>query len=252
MTPTVPTAPAAARRLVRPPLALLVAVRFEARGLGRRLGWPVDPPGEAPAPVTVHTVGLRAAGLPRLAPVLAARRPAALLVAGLAGGCAPDLAPGDLLVAERVGLAATGAWWAAPAELLARAAATREALGLPGRVGRLLTLDDVAATPAAKRACWRDHGADAVDLESARLAAWAATAGVPALAVRAVADGPGEPLPPSLPAAVGPDGAVRPLALLGWLAAPPRLLAAWRLWRRASLALDRLARFLGGFAADAP
>ena len=38
--------------------------------------------------------------------------------------------------------------------------------------------------------------------------------------------------------------------VLGWVARPDRLAGAWRLWRRSTLALDRLARFLSAFVRE--
>ncbi len=119
-------------------------------------------------------------------------------------------------------------------------------------MGRLLTVSEPMATPAAKAACWQDHGAVAVDMESAPVLRWAREAGIPALAVRAVADGPADPLPRALVTAVDARGRVRPSVLLGWAARPALVGSAWRLWRRSRVALDRLARFLSAFTAVRP
>lgn len=115
-----------------------------------------------------------------------------------------------------------------------------------------MTVSEVVSTPAAKAERWRTEGAVAVDMESAHALDWAARAGLPALAVRAVADGPTDPLPPALARAIGPTGRVRIPAVLGWAAQPGLLRPAWRVWRRSRLALDHLARFLAALRAPTP
>jgi hypothetical protein len=224
------------------PLLVLVALPFEARRLARHVG----------ATGLLRSVGLAAADLPRLAGELRALRPGALLVTGLAGGCAPDVAPGEIVVGSPVGPVAGGRWLTPDPALVACATRALEVARLPRRVGPLLTAPAVVATPAAKAECWRTHGAVAVDMESARVLEWAAGVGVPALAVRAVADGPEESVPPALGAVLTPGGRVRPRALLAGIGQPAVLGAAIRLWRRSGRALDHLGRFLAAFVTVEP
>jgi adenosylhomocysteine nucleosidase len=222
-------------------LLVLVAVEFEARYLRRRL-----------AGIVPRTVGLRAADLPRVGPALIALRPEAVLITGLVGGCAPDLVPGELILGSPVGPTADGAWLAPDPALAERAGRALAAAGRPHRAGRLLTTPDAVGTPAAKAECWRARGAVGVDMESARVLEWAARAGLPALAVRAVADGPADELPAALVAAVRPDGRLAAGAVLGWAARPAIIAAAFRLWRRSRLAMDGLVGFLAAFPACRP
>jgi hypothetical protein len=229
----------AARRPGR--ILVTVAVAFEARGLRRRLHR--RPPGRG-AELLIRTIGLRAAELSRLEPDFLALRPDLVLVAGLAGGCAPESRPGDVIVGCPVATGSAEAWMAPDPRLVARARVALDEASVPYRIGALLTVEAVAGTPSAKAWLWRTHGALAVDLESARVLAWARARGLPALAVRAVADGPGEDLPPALAEAVTPAGRVSPRALLSGAVRPGLVLAAWRLRRRSALALDHLARFL--------
>lgn len=230
-------------------LLVLVAVDFEARGLARRLHLPPASLRTRDGRLTLRTIGLGAATLSRLTPDLPAGRPAMVLVAGVAGACAPELAPGTIVVGNPVGPTASGEWLTPEGALVDRAVRALQRAEIPYRVGRLATTSVVAATPEVKATLWRTHDALGVDMESAHALAWAAAAGIPALAVRAIADGPRESLPPALARVVRSDGGVRPGAALG-LCWPPALLgASWRMWRRSRLALDRLARFLAAFAA---
>jgi adenosylhomocysteine nucleosidase len=216
----------------------VVGVAYEARGLARRLG-------PAPDHLLIRTAGLGAARLPDLAPEAGL---AAVLVTGLCGGCAPDLAPGDLVVGTEVGPPG-GPWLVADPALARRAAAALRASGLPHRPGRLLTVPAVVGSPRAKAGLWRAERAVAVDMESAHVLRWAAGRGMPAVAVRAVADAAGDEVPDILTDALGPGGELLGRRLAGWVSRPRALPAAWRLWRRSSLALDRLACFLRVFAA---
>lgn len=178
--------------------------------------------------------------------------PGALLVTGLAGGCAPDLRPADVVVGDPVTTLAGGR----PGDggdpgLRHRAVRALERAGLRYRVGPLLTVDEVVTDPAAKAECWRTRGALAVDMESAHVLEWARRTGIPAVTVRAVADGPEEEVPPTLFQVVGADGRTRPWVAARLLARPSLIGPAWRLGRRSRLALGSLARFLRAFV-DTP
>lgn len=239
--------------MVSPRLLVAVGVDFEARGLRRRLTWRHAASGVARPGICV--VGVAATRLDRLDAAIgetAGRGGVTLLVTGLAGGCAPEARPGHLIVGHPV----ESAWASAPSdravepdpELVRRAVALLGRLGLPHHVGRLWTVPEVVGTPEAKRALWRDRGVLAVDMESAPVLAWAAAAGVPALVVRGIADGPADVLETAVASLTGPDGTLR-VRGLGALAREPRTVAgALRIWRRSRLALDRLATFAGAFA----
>jgi nucleoside phosphorylase len=202
--------------------------------------------------LTVRTVGPGAAELERLDAVAGAGLPGAVLVAGLAGGCEPGLRPGDLVVGDPVtDQRARLGRGEADAALRSRAVRALEVAGLCYRVGPLLTVDEVAATPAEKAAWWRARGALAVDMESAHVVAWAARAGLPALTVRAIADGPDEEVPRDLFQLMGANGRVRPSAVAGLLGRPVLVGAAWRMGRRTRLAMGSLARFVQAFVAQA-
>jgi adenosylhomocysteine nucleosidase len=193
-------------------------------------------------------VGPRAASLDRLDLAQTSRKPAALLVTGLAGGCGPDLRPGDVVVGDPV--ATPGAELdgdGGDPGLRGRAVRALDAARLRYRVGRLLTVDELVTSPTAKAQWWRTQGVLAVDMESAHVLAWARRAGIPALAVRAVADGPDDDVPSELFNLVGPDGRIRARDVASLLGRPTLIGAAWRLGRRSRRALGSLARFVRGF-----
>jgi hypothetical protein len=107
--------------------------------------------------------------------------------------------------------------------------------------GRLLGADAVAATPERKRELAAATGALAIDTESHHVAAVAARAGLPFMAVRVVIDAADDAVPVAALAAYGSDGEIRPLALtLALLGRPGDLPGLLRLGARSRRALDRL------------
>ncbi len=165
------------------PAALGIVVGLEAEARVAR-GWGV--------PVVVGGGG--AAGAARAVEVLAGRV-SGLISFGLAGGLAPGLRAGDLVV-PRLVLDGDEAW---ETDL-----ALNEKLG--GGTGHvLLGGGAVLATVAAKRVAHRT--ADAVDLESAAVARAAARHGLPFAVLRAVCDTADRALPRA--ALVALDGAGR-------------------------------------------
>jgi adenosylhomocysteine nucleosidase len=168
-----------------------------------------------------HLVTFAAAGSPERARVRALAwaadsRVHALMSFGLCGGLDPALAPGNVVVAHRIALPEGGALdfdtrWA-------HAIASR----IPGaRVAPLLGASGVAATAAEKRALYDQHRVPAIDMESRGVAEAAREAGIPFVALRAVADPAERTLPKVAARAVDAHGRVRPLrVLLGLLARP--------------------------------
>lgn len=150
-----------------------------------------------------------------MARLAAEGRPSALAVAGVAGGLVPGMAPGTVVVADRV-MAHDGTVVAVLASAPVLAATLRRA-GLPAVVGGLVSAPKVVQGASARAALAR-LGAVAVDTETA----YALAAGweIPTVVVRVLADTPERELH-SL-ATVGGGLA----ALRGLRAAAP-LLAAW-------------------------
>jgi hopanoid-associated phosphorylase len=178
-----------------------------------------------------------------LARDLVAQGATALLSFGIAGGLAPGLRSGDLVIGTAVRTSAGG--WACDPGLAARLMAA-----LPGASRGLVWGGDVIVdTSAAKAALHRDSGADIVDLESAALAAAAVAAGLPFGVLRAVADPAAHGLPPA--ALVGLDAEGRPAVgpvLRALARSPGQLPALIRLGRQSGTAMAALlaaARALG-------
>ena len=227
-------------------VGVVMGLHAEAECLGRCDG--------AAAPLTWISGGsaLRAR---RGAEQLQEQGVAALVSFGLAIGLAPVLRPGDVVIAERVVLPGGAA---VPTD-----AAWREALmqrlagsGLNLRVARIAGSDEVLTSAGAKRRAFQTTFAATLDTESHGVAAVAAAAGLPLLAVRAVAE-PAEAMRPGVAfAAIGADGQTRGLAMMGHLARRPwEIPAAWRFsqdGRRALEALRRVAAVGPGPFAFAP
>ncbi|HET8699354.1 MAG TPA: purine and other phosphorylase-like protein, family 1 [Gammaproteobacteria bacterium] len=168
----------------------------------------------------------------------------ALVSWGLAGGVDADLGPGTVVVPRRV-RAADGAIYAVDDGWRAVIAhALRAELAVSD--GDLLTAAEPLATPAAKRAA-AALGVAAVDTESAAIAAVAAAARVPFVALRAIVDTAADVLPPVAVAWVDERGNRRFAAALAAAAKPLQWPALWilaRRYRAASRALERAAALM--------
>jgi len=165
------------------------------------------------------------AGDPALtAAVVAAALPQArcLVSFGIAGGLAPQLRPGDVVVSAEV-TDGEQRWRSArdlPADIAALGARRRAA------IGPVYGARSIFATAADKSRTWRATGALAVDLESAIVAASAAASGLPFLVLRAIADPATRNLPPAalLPLAAAGKPALWPI--LAEVLCRPRQIAA--------------------------
>jgi adenosylhomocysteine nucleosidase len=148
---------------------------------------------------------------------------AALAMFGVAGALDPALASGLVLCPSEVlddtgrSYACDGVW---RSRLVIRLGSLIELRDAP-----LLTVREPLLTPEAKAEARRRSGAAAVDMESAAVAAVAQDAGLPFLAVRAIADGAADSLPPALTGAVDRWGRPRALGVAGALLRHPQLIA---------------------------
>jgi adenosylhomocysteine nucleosidase len=220
-------------------IGILTGLRAEARCL-KDLGVAVACSGARPARARAEALRLIAEGA------------TGLVSFGLAGGLAPAVASGDLILADRVvlpdgeGIAPDPAW-------RGRLAALIEAGGTLPHQAVVAGSDRLLATVAAKRALFEATGALAVDMESHAVAAAASAAGLPFVVVRAVADPHDQALPRAATVALGPGGEVRLAALArALLIRPDELPALLRLGRQSGRALATLRRvvLLAGAALD--
>lgn len=127
----------------------------------------------------------------------------AVLSFGIAGGLAPWVRGGDVLVADAMHAGHVHQPDAAWTDRIARQTGARPA--------PLAASETLLADPAAKRALHAQTGALAVDMESGAVARFAARRGLPFAVLRAVADGPEDALPRA--AAVGLTADGRPAIL---------------------------------------
>jgi adenosylhomocysteine nucleosidase len=156
---------------------------------------------------------------------LLAEGAAGLVSFGLAGGLAPASAAGDLMLPcavvlpDGLRIATDPAW-------RGRLAAALGAAGMAWSEGVLAGSDRLVASPAAKVALCAASGACAVDMESHAVATAAAAVGAPLLVIRAIADPSHRTIPRAAQQALGPEGQLRPGAVLRGLLRRPQDLAA--------------------------
>ena len=168
-----------------------------------------------------------------LAAALADRGCAGLLSIGLAGGLDPALKPGDVVLSSTV-ITADGAKALVDEAWRDRVAADLEATGMRFRIGAIGGPDELVRFSETKRALRSATGALAVDMESHAVMRIAAAAGLPFLAVRAIADGAADELPQAAERALAADGGVALLRLLGALLRRPGDVAGMILLARRS------------------
>ncbi len=130
----------------------------------------------------------------------------------------------------------------------AKSAAAAATAGLRYVGGGLLNSAQVITNAAEKRAHHQSSGAVAADMESYAVASIAAKAGVPFIAVRAIADPAGRPLPRSVIGSIGPDGRPRVGRLILRVCLRPwESFALLQLRRDTDAALASLRRLIGSF-----
>lgn len=146
-----------------------------------------------------------------------------LLSFGLAGGLDPTLRPGAVIFAEHV-IGPDGDHW--PVD-----STWRDAILAVSGADALVTGDVVGSdkplrSVSEKANLFAKTDARAVDMESHAVAREADELGAPFVVLRVVADAATRALPRSALAGLGPDGRLRPGAVLGQLALRPWELAA--------------------------
>jgi len=185
----------------------------------------------AAGPGVMTLYGLRAGALQAALEQGAWPGCAGVISFGVAGGLDPTLAPGALVLAERVHDGAK-VYPADPDWLSALHRA------LPEGIGGALAGADAAVTAVADKAALRQRtGALAVDMESHIAARFARARGLPFAACRVVIDPAGRAVPPAALAGMAADGSTDIGAVLrSLLAAPGQIGGLLRLARDASAA----------------
>lgn len=141
---------------------------------------------------------------------------------GLAGGLAPGLRPGDVLISTHV--ITTHQCWRPPPKFRERMLGLARELG--ALEGAVLSSSTVIASPQEKAGAWRETGALAVDMESAVVASTANTVGIPFVVMRAIADPATQKLPPAAGISFASERGISVCALLIDLLARPRQIPA--------------------------
>lgn len=205
-------------------------VIHEGTVAGARVAWCVSGPGQKSA--------ARAARM-----LVDGHRPRLLVAAGLAGGLDATLPRGAVV---------------RPARVVADDAARPLPLLMVGdsplaAAHTIVTVADVVATSAAKRALASRSGAQLVDMETHAVATVAVSAGLPCAAVRVISDTADEDLPGEVAALARAQSTMRRLgAALGAVGRRPRAaLDLWRLYERATVDARTLAAALAELCAEA-
>ena len=175
-------------------IGFVVGLEAEAQ-IARRFGCPVAVGGGG------------AAGAAQAAAALAGQGVTHLVSFGLAGGLAPGLAAGSILIPERV-IGPAGEVWPVDPSLAAR-------FGSPH--GAMLAVSDIIADAPAKSALWQLTGAMAADIETGSVAA----VGLAFAVLRVICDPAERSLPPAALTALDAAGRIRPAALFRSLARHP-------------------------------
>jgi adenosylhomocysteine nucleosidase len=231
-------------------LAIFCALRWECRAVLRALPqarkqsdgrWKTWTAQTADSSVVlVQTgIGMQLAGQ-AAASVAASGHFDLFLSAGCAGALAPELGPGDLVVASTIvgpsmRLGTDGAF-------NDRARQVCKDRNLPIYSGGVLTSPIVLATIAARREAVQASGAIAVEMEAAPIASVAAEHGIPFGEIRAILDSADIELHESGDFMDPESGRVRPLDLLRFVATNPSAAPGLLSLRRMMTAAERTLR----------
>jgi len=213
---TTPSAPEGAGNL---PVIVVTGMAFEAR-IAR---------GDGSDRVEV-VYAARADLLERALSAAVARGAAGIISFGTAGGLAPDLEPGALIVADAVdgpfGRLHTDREWTERIVAAVNSAGTPGGVAARPRRGSMAAVAAPLITAGDKRALHGSTGALAVDMESHIAGATAAAHGLPFAVCRAVVDPAWRTLPPAATAGLRDDGSTALGPILRELLRQPSQLGA--------------------------
>lgn len=162
-----------------------------------------------------------------------------LISAGLCGGLALNLAPGTLVLADRV---IDQKYHVFKTDINHRVNLRRTfQKTISFTEGVLISCTQTVRTPKCKAELYKRFGAIAVDMESYAIAQVAAKAHVPFLALRVIADTATDELPLAALAGITTTGEYNASGvLLKLLKQPSDLLKLFRLWQHTNIALGTL------------
>ncbi|WZO96801.1 nucleoside phosphorylase [Isosphaeraceae bacterium EP7] len=173
-------------------------------------------------------------------------RPRWILSAGFGGSLDPILKKSDVVFPNEV-VDLAGASYTIDLALPENAAE----LGF--RSGRLLTVDSVVTTAAAKSELHSQHGATVVDMETSAVAEVCSERGVRLIPIRVISDEAGADLPREIATIMAASGSYRVGAVLGTLwKKPGRIKDLLQLRSDALVAADRLAGVVAGTIRQLP
>ncbi len=151
--------------------------------------------------------------------------PQGLVSFGFAGGLAPWLARGTIVIGtEVVGEDGVGQWPMASRDLVEQFGAAAVAEELPTQQGKLVTSRCIVADSAAKADLREKSGACAVDMETLGIVEAADEASLPWVAIRAIVDSASDTLPPACLRTLHADGHVAMGRLLWMMCRSPLVL----------------------------
>ena len=185
--------------------------------------------------IKVECIGMRGTRLREILPRYAHQRVAGVIVAGVAGALAPELAIGDLIIdtnstdADRV------------AEFMNAMSSQRRV-----RVGPIHTAKELVGSARAKKQLYKETNAIAVDMENIYTRQLAERRKVPWLGIRAISDTAFENISAQVVHFVDGSGTVRPWDLTLSLARKPMLIPQLiRLGRNTQSATRHLSDAIG-------
>jgi adenosylhomocysteine nucleosidase len=162
---------------------------------------------------------------------------------GCAGALTETLRPGDVTVATAVVSNPSGRAFHTDAGQHERACRAAAGAALRTTVGRVLCSPQMLASATAKRTAATEFDAVAVEMEGAAIATCAAERDIPFLSIRTILDTADTELPHAGRFVEPESGALKPLALAGYLAthpsAVPQLLAMQRMMNAAQKSLEQ-------------
>jgi len=161
----------------------------------------------------------------RLTELLTPASPECVLSIGCAGALRSDINVGDIIISDKLADdTLNGRAYYPSVALLETAKECCRSLKLPFHSGCTVSTSSVAATTEQKKSLAEKYGAVAVDMESARVAAWAQDNGVSMVSIRTVSDSAVDRLPPELALIIDRNGRLQVGKILALFLEQPRLM----------------------------